>query len=132
MGREAGCVGCAGSGLAAFLAEAPSVTDFSVIPWYVPIVSMLKPSVAKNVYKYCIMLHRMLYKLVLSFHEFITTVVTLLKLVMATNNQIFVQISAAVSTLPSHQCKWWSSDWIGGFSPGPLVSSDTSDHMYTL
>ena len=37
-----------GWGVCALRAEAPSVTDFSVIPWYVPIVSILKPSVSEK------------------------------------------------------------------------------------
>lgn len=32
----------------AFLGWLPSVTDFNVIPWYVPIVSILNPSVSEN------------------------------------------------------------------------------------
>lgn len=31
-----------------FLGWLPSVTDFKVIPWYVPIVSILNPSVSEN------------------------------------------------------------------------------------
>lgn len=41
-----GCGIAVGRGVWVFLARAPSVTDFRVIPWYVPIVSILKPSVS--------------------------------------------------------------------------------------
>ena len=47
IGREERVgAGWAGAGVTVFLAVAPSVTDFSDRPWYVPIVSILKPSVA--------------------------------------------------------------------------------------
>ena len=41
-----GCWVEGGAWAGVFLAETPSVTDLSVIPWYVPIVSILKPSVS--------------------------------------------------------------------------------------
>jgi len=52
MGRAtaavAGCWDVEGTWLGGFLAETPSVTDLRVMPWYVPIVSILKPSVSMN------------------------------------------------------------------------------------
>jgi len=50
-GRAAGtgcCCCCDEGGTWGFFAETPSVTDLSVMPWYVPIVSILKPSVSKT------------------------------------------------------------------------------------
>lgn len=40
-------VGGAAAGTAALRGWLPSVTDFNVIPWYVPVVSILNPSVSK-------------------------------------------------------------------------------------
>ena len=36
------------AGVWAFLADTPSVTDLRVMPWYDPIVSILKPSVSNT------------------------------------------------------------------------------------
>lgn len=39
----------AGTGATALRGWLPSVTDLSVMPWYVPVVSILKPSVSKKI-----------------------------------------------------------------------------------
>lgn len=49
-------VGATAVGAAALRGWVPSVTDFSVIPWYVPVVSILKPSVSNNSKKIFILL----------------------------------------------------------------------------
>ena len=46
IGRDTCGAGC--STTCAFLADAPSVTDLRVMPWYVPIVSIWKPSVSET------------------------------------------------------------------------------------
>ena len=57
MGRDIGGWTAATTGAAtcggALRADAPSVTDFRVMPWYDPIVSILKPSVSAHVNQVC-------------------------------------------------------------------------------